>query len=137
MATSKKVTKTAPVETTEKVAAPAVTKERKIGMRKFKDDQIITLLVNYNPKRKGSASAQRFEAYEDEMTVAGALKAGITSGDLSWDVEHGFIKIADEFDDSVEKKTKPESKPKAEKKEGAKKVKAKAAPAEEEEEEEE
>jgi len=155
MATAKKVT--APAETTETVVAKATKavaaatgekKEKKIGIRKFKDEQVVTLLVDYNPKRAGSASNLRFENYEDGATVADTLKAGVTSGDLSWDVEHGLIKIADEYDDAAEKKSKPAPKPKAEKApkaakaEGAtpapaaKKVVKKAAPVVEEEEEE-
>ena len=154
MVTAKKVT--APAETTETVVAKATKavaaatgekKEKKIGIRKFKDEQIVTLLVDYNPKRAGSASNLRFENYEDGATVADTLKAGVTSGDLSWDVEHGLIKIADTFDEDAVKKSKPAPKPKAEKAPkaakaegatpapaGAKKVVKKVAPVEEEEE---
>jgi outer membrane protein assembly factor BamE (lipoprotein component of BamABCDE complex) len=145
MSTPKKVVKPAPAEVTEKVtkavpakdAAPKEKKERKIGTRKFKDDQIVTLLVDYNPKRKGSASHGRFENYEDGMTVTEALKAGLTSGDLSWDVEHEHIQIGDTFDDDAVVKSKPESKPKTEKVAKPKKAKKEEVEEEEEEEEEE
>lgn len=47
-----------------------------------------------NPKRKGSATHGRFEKYKDNMTVAKALEAGVTPGDIRWDLKQGFIKAA-------------------------------------------
>ena len=152
---AKKVT--APAETTETVVAKATKavaaatgekKEKKIGIRKFKDDQVITLLVDYNPKRANTAAHASFENYEDEMTVKEFLAAGGLAISLGWDSAHGYIEIGDTFNDDAEKKSKPAPKPKAEKApkaakaEGAapaaaKKVVKKAAPVVEEEEEEE
>lgn len=65
--------------------------------RSFKDDQVITVLVDENPKRPHTASYERFELYKrgkKGMTVKEALKAGVTSGDLKWDSERNFIKIS-------------------------------------------
>jgi len=139
----------APKETEEKLTpkgekAPAEGGEkRKVGTRgstKFKGAQIVTLLVDYNPKRAGSSSHKRFEAYEDGMTVDEAQKAGITAGDLLWDTKHGFIEIGDAYNKNAVVKSKPEPKPKAEKTEKVKdggKGKAKAKPADEDEDEDE
>lgn len=150
MVDKKVLKKPAPVETTEKVgkpaakAAPAAKEEkapRKIGLRNFKDDQVVTLLVDYNPKRVGSASNVRFENYEDGATVKETLAAGLTSGDLSWDVAHDYIVIGDEYDEDVVKKSKPVKEPKAKKEPKEPKAKparkGRAEPDAEEEEEEE
>jgi hypothetical protein len=59
----------------------------------FKDDAKVKVLAKGNPKTKGSASYKRFAKYKSGMTVAAALKAGITRGDLRWDVERAFISI--------------------------------------------
>lgn len=65
--------------------------------RRFEDDQKIVLKVKENPKREGSASYDRFEAYFDKKvkTVGDALKKGITLGDLAWDSDEkrGYIEI--------------------------------------------
>lgn len=82
-------------------------KSRRTGGSKWKADQIITLLVDYNPKRASSESHARFENYEDGMSVEEALEAGLTNGDLNWDTAHDFIKIGDELDEDAEKKSKP------------------------------
>jgi len=126
----KKVVKKAVAETTEAVAKPTAKaaapkeakekKERKIGLRNFKDDQVITLLVDHNPKRPGSASHARFENYEDGMTVKEALTAGLISGDLSWDVAHEFIEIGAEFNEDAVKKSKAVKEPKPKKEKAAK-----------------
>lgn len=58
------------------------------------DDRKITLLVKENPKRAGSASAKRFAKYKNGMTIAEAVKAGVTRGDIIWDKAHGFIKVS-------------------------------------------
>lgn len=126
-------------------AAKDAPTKKKVGVRgstKFAAAAIITLLVDYNPKRAGSSSHGRFEKYEDGMTVEDAQKAGITAGDLLWDTKHGFIEIGEKYNDKAVVKSKPEPKPKAEKKEGKVEVKfaagrpaKKAPPADEAEEE--
>jgi hypothetical protein len=84
----------------EAVSAEATveTKSRKRGKREINlDDPYMkqTIQVNRleNPKRKGSASAKRFELYRNGMTVAEFLKAGGTRGDLNWDVSHEHIEL--------------------------------------------
>lgn len=47
--------------------------------------------VTENPKRQGTASYERYAKYRVGMTVAEALAAGITRGDLAWDTERGFV----------------------------------------------
>ena len=54
------------------------------------DPRVITVQVQ-NPKKPGSASYDRFALYKDGMTVSEALAAGVTSGDVKWDSERGFI----------------------------------------------
>jgi len=46
-----------------------------------------------NPKREGSASADRFALYKEGMTIEEALTAGVRSVDIGWDVSKGFITI--------------------------------------------
>lgn len=47
-----------------------------------------------NPKKAGSASADRFAKYVDGMTCEQAREAGITNGDLDNDVKKGLITIS-------------------------------------------
>jgi hypothetical protein len=138
--------KAAPVEKESKISAPSKAKaapaeaeveaeaEPKAAKNrsKFPNEHIITLLVDHNPKRPSSESHARFEHYEDEMTVEAALAAGITTGDLNWDVAHDFIKIGEEFDADAEKKAKAPPKPRKAK---AEKEGEEETPAEEEPEE--
>ena len=56
-------------------------------------EQVVVLLVQENPKRPGSKARERFAKYEMGMTRQQALKAGVTEGDLGWDVGHGFINL--------------------------------------------
>jgi hypothetical protein len=74
-------------------AAPTAEKEKKFRLRNFKPDQVIKVLAEKNPKRAGSATAGRFELYENGMTVEAALAAGITTADLDYDNKKGFISI--------------------------------------------
>jgi hypothetical protein len=47
-----------------------------------------------NPKREGTESHVRFAKYKKGMTVAQALSAGLTRGDIDWDSKRSFIKFA-------------------------------------------
>lgn len=63
---------------------------------RYSDDQIITVLVEHNPKQYGSASRERFDrygGYGNQLTVGQALRAGIRREDLTWDVERNFIRV--------------------------------------------
>lgn len=44
-----------------------------------------------NPKRAGSASADRFNLYKAGQTLQEATDAGCSAADLKWDLDHGFI----------------------------------------------
>lgn len=80
------------------VSVPA----RAVTPAKYAESDIITLLVEKNPKR--AASALRFAAYRSGMTVAAYLDACLAlqpdepryrwRADLAWDVKHGFISVA-------------------------------------------
>jgi hypothetical protein len=56
------------------------------------EDQI-KLHVTANPKKAGSASADRFAKYQDGMTADDFIAAGGTREDLAWDRKKGFISI--------------------------------------------
>lgn len=74
---------------------PAKAKSGETRGRKgaFPLDAKIKVLVDENPKRKGSASAKRFSKYADGKTVAELLKAGVGWNDLRWDSVHKHISI--------------------------------------------
>jgi uncharacterized protein with ParB-like and HNH nuclease domain len=65
------------------------------------DPRTITLLVDQNPKKPGSASYDRFQLYRNGQTIteyrAACESAGHTiknaRADLRWDLEHGFISV--------------------------------------------
>lgn len=57
----------------------------------YKDENVITFVTEPNPKR--GASAERFAHYKVGMTIADAIKAGVTRGDIAWDLPRGLIKI--------------------------------------------
>ena len=61
--------------------------------RKFKDDQKITLLVEGNPRRKGSATYKIFSYYKDGMTVGQFLEKGGRLVDVAADVQRKHIKV--------------------------------------------
>src|SRR5262245_24800947 len=58
------------------------------------EDQI-KLHVTSNPKKAGSASAERFAKYQDGMTTKEFLASGGMREDLAWDRKKGFITIHD------------------------------------------
>jgi hypothetical protein len=69
---------------------------------KFSETSIITMGADvdgkkygadHNPKKAGSASADRFARYVDGMTVKAALDAGLLRGDLSNDADKKYISI--------------------------------------------
>ena len=51
----------------------------------------IFMCLDYNPKVPNSGTWHRFNGYFGARTVGEALKAGVTRGDILWDVRHGFI----------------------------------------------
>lgn len=114
-----------------KTEAPAPAAKESKPRTHPQGDKVITMLYAFNPKRKGSASQKRFDNYEEGMTVAEAMAAGVTAGDIAWDVSHGFIELGDKVNKSVKKITEPPKKEKPEAEDGEVKVtkgKGKAAP---------
>ena len=79
-----------------KKAKKAATKTatRTERQRKFSDDQKITLLVEGNPRRKGSATYKIYALYKDGMTVGQFLQKGGRLVDVAADVERKHIKVA-------------------------------------------
>lgn len=70
--------------------------------RKFAAEHRIRFLTNdedvpfgpdNNPKRKGSKAADQFAKYRDGMTIAEAYEAGLTTAELTYDVEHNYITV--------------------------------------------
>lgn len=78
--------------TTRRVVPPA---PRRGGLQLplHSDEQVITLVIDKNPKREGSDAQYRFGLYRNGMTVRDYLNAGGTRDDLRWDAAHGFIQI--------------------------------------------
>lgn len=76
----------------EKKAAAAAPKAPKAS--EFDPSEVITLTVEKNPKREGSASHGRFALYQNGMTVEAALAAGVKAEDLRWDLGRRYITIS-------------------------------------------
>lgn len=49
--------------------------------------------IDSNPKREGTKSHARFEAYRHAKTTAEALALGATADDLKWDVAHALARL--------------------------------------------
>ena len=79
-------------------AAAAALPPKKTAMAKKarREPEGIISDIAPNPKRPGSASAERYSLYIDGMTVAEALSAGITKADIRWDTDKGFITVGTE-----------------------------------------
>lgn len=54
---------------------------------------IIRMLVDHNPKRKGSRSYDEFNLYRDGMTVNEWFQVGGSRASLKWDADKGFIEL--------------------------------------------
>ena len=57
---------------------------------------VVKLLTEDNPKREESAAYERFKHYfelEDGATVKDAIDAGLTMGDIKYDVIHRYIDV--------------------------------------------
>lgn len=73
---------------------PVKAKTERVSVARVPRDGVITLLAVENPKRVGSKSYERFDNYATGMTVAAALEAGLTSGDINYDLGKGYISVA-------------------------------------------
>lgn len=60
---------------------------------RFPKSSTITVLVEENPKNKGTQAAARFELYQNGMTIAEYIAAGGRSGDIKNDVTAGYISL--------------------------------------------
>lgn len=89
------------VETTEKkgkrAKAPKPEGEKSVNRSNFAklypEDAPVKLLVEANPKKKNSKSADRFEAWFGSSTVGEYLSKGGTYQDIAYDVGRGFVQI--------------------------------------------
>lgn len=63
------------------------------AVRRADSRRILTVVPN--PKKPGSKSHARFEAYRVGMTVDQAVAAGLTMDDIRHDVARGFITLED------------------------------------------
>lgn len=61
---------------------------------KFAREGKIEVLVDENPKRKGTKAHAAFAKYKTGMTVQQALEAGVPSSDLVYDTSRKFISIS-------------------------------------------
>ena len=59
----------------------------------YPEDAKLKVLVDENPKKKGSKSAARFEGYTGATTVGDALAKGVTYQDIAYDVGRAFIQV--------------------------------------------
>jgi hypothetical protein len=87
-----KETMTEEVAAVEDTEAKAKVAKRVKGIDK---NAALTVLAESNPKRAGSSAYDRFEGYFKDgiATVQDALDAGLTMGDIKYDVTHGFIEV--------------------------------------------
>lgn len=67
--------------------------EEKKTRRRAHKTAIIKVLVENNPKRKGTLAYTRFELYRSGMTVAEYIAAGGRTGDVNHDATEGYIEL--------------------------------------------
>ncbi|RLC08275.1 MAG: hypothetical protein DRI24_23605 [Deltaproteobacteria bacterium] len=83
---------------TKPVKAKAEKKEPTVRRSKFAEiypeDAALKVEVKENPKKKGSASNERFEGYFKSTTVGAALANGLTYQDIAYDVGRQFITVS-------------------------------------------
>jgi len=55
----------------------------------------LTVVATENPKRPSSSAYERFQHYLDDnpSTVKAAIEAGLTMGDIKYDLVHGSIEV--------------------------------------------
>ena len=127
----KKQAATEQVETAvAEAAADVIATAKSRGPRGVKEDAVITLLVDANPKREGSQSHTDFAKYFTGMTVGAFIDAvgKRATPHLVYDAAHGFISIEGYAPELVQKKERAPKVAKEPKAPRAKK--AKAAPVE-------
>lgn len=77
----------------EASAAKTVHNKKLEILGEIKPEAKITWLVTENPRSKGRATYDRFQAYLGTPSVADYLAAGGTRGDLNWDLRAGYLTI--------------------------------------------
>ena len=60
----------------------------------YPENAVLTLNVEANPKKVGSAANERFEHYFKSKTVGDYLAAGGTYQDIAYDVGRQFVAVA-------------------------------------------
>lgn len=75
------------------ISAPRASQKRVVQLREKPTDERVVTFVAANPKKPGSASHERFARYEVGHTVDECITRGVTRGDISWDLERGFIRL--------------------------------------------
>jgi hypothetical protein len=76
-----------------KLAAPAKAKVPDYRKLKLNTDDVIGGVRKVNPWKEGTKGHGYYKLYKGGMTVAEAVKAGVPSGYVAWDVAHGFITL--------------------------------------------
>jgi hypothetical protein len=77
------------------ITEPQVNGPNRGPRRTYRDDQVIKVHAEENPKRAGSQARQRFEKYFElkESTVGEAKRLGLRHDDFRNDVARGYISI--------------------------------------------
>lgn len=92
MTTKSKASTSVSAPADEATANTGPTVQATIGNTPANNDHVIVAVVA-NPKRPGTASHTRFAAYKVGMTIAEAIKAGVTRADVRWDMARDFITL--------------------------------------------
>ena len=86
-------------ENTVEVENAETTTTRKLAKKVVgvKKESTLKVLVDSNPKRPGYSAYERFENYFKDgiNTVQDAIDAGLTMGDIKYDIAHEFIEVTD------------------------------------------
>lgn len=79
---------------------PAATPKPKAALKPAHSGNagIVRLRTKVNPKKAGTAAFNRFELYEDGLTVAQTLAKGVTKEDIRWDSSRGYIEVVTDGD---------------------------------------
>lgn len=67
--------------------------KRAVGIER---DSVVKVIATENPKREESQAWERFQNYftlPEGSTVQQAIDAGLTMGDIKYDVIHGYIEV--------------------------------------------
>ena len=84
------------VVTPVRTAKPAARKraKRRDFALVYPDGNIITIVIDHNPKRPGTKAHAAFESYKSSLTVGDARALGVTYRQMDYDIQHNFIKVS-------------------------------------------